>query len=188
MPARRVVDDDEDEELHVNAGPPPVTYQDVTLGDVERRFAHPAEPCWGCRHFGRHADATRNPALYKLWQTYEMSVSSLADDAAIAKQLAKAYKDLIYDPRARVGDPVEVWDAAMIEIHIREHMHNPRVIFRGLVKRTHLTMRQLDQCQYRQDVATGRTEPIYANIKALREEKAFMLTLLKTNPDEFFAA
>lgn len=162
---------------------PAAEYEDVSLGQLGRDLAKHEEYCWGCRHFCKPEESTKRPALYKMWQCYMMAKGKTSD-AVLAEQMARIYQEEIYNKRLAANEPATPWPAAMILVHLREHMLNPRSILYEAVEDARTLSRTLKRTMFRRDLQTQRVEPIEKNVKLFIESQKHLVSMMNANPDK----
>jgi hypothetical protein len=89
--------------------PPEVVYE---------KYAVTREPCWGCIHTFRKPEVRdKNPALDKLWDTYERNADSMSPPT-LAKLLEEEFNRLVYEPSIKAKEPCIKWPAEVIARHL----------------------------------------------------------------------
>lgn len=192
-------------EINVEAGdvkvqvlaPEESGYENVSLGQLMREQAKADHSCWGCRCFMKPEDPGVNPALSQLWSLYDQGRGKMGVDA-LAEQMAKAYRALIFKPRddrrqaelqerpneEPVTQAVELWTAEMIRLHLKHHMFLPKVIHQKRVQQS-MTMEDTLSRMCFERSPEGVTVPVKEHIKLFFEAQKATSALLATNPDRF---
>ena len=171
-------------DVHIVPAEDAGTYEDVSLGQLERDLGRADDICWGCRHFCRPEDAKKQAALFEMWQCYEVCKGKTSD-MILAGQIATIYAKRIYDPKKAAGLAAQAWPADMVYIHLKEHMLTPRAIFLSLVRAQRTNVRSLEKVCWRKD-ESGKLEPVEKNMRMLDTAQKTLTGMLTMNPDKFF--